>query len=145
MVAVIILQILVRRALNRPFMWAEDLNVFLFVWLTFLGAAVLFSRRQLITVDVIATQTSPRVMRLLDSVVDLIMSVASLYLTRLSLGFLNRQMVLGHKLGGALGIPSWTLTMSLVIGVVMMMLSSVGFLLRGLWGIDDNKSGGATE
>jgi len=29
-------QIFMRRILNLPFIWAEDLTVFLFVWMTFL-------------------------------------------------------------------------------------------------------------
>ena len=48
---VIAAEIFARRVLNLPFVWAEDLTVFLFVWTAFLGAAVLYDRNAALSID----------------------------------------------------------------------------------------------
>jgi TRAP-type C4-dicarboxylate transport system permease small subunit len=48
---VTLLQVFLRRVFNSPIVWAEDLAVFIFIWITFLGAAILFQKKALISVD----------------------------------------------------------------------------------------------
>ncbi|WP_373089282.1 TRAP transporter small permease, partial [Sneathiella sp.] len=50
-----LVQIFMRRVLQSPLEWPEDLAVFLFIWITFLGAAVLFDKKILISVDTVVT------------------------------------------------------------------------------------------
>lgn len=123
--AVMLLQIFMRRVANRPFVWAEDLVVLLFVWITYLGAAVLYDRGTLITVDLFVMWLPKGVRNFASLLVDILVFAFSVYVCVLASQFLGRQVRLGHKLGGALGLPSWSMTMALVASIAAMSLSSL--------------------
>ena len=127
---VMLVQILMRRIFNRPIVWAEDLTVYVFIWITFIGAAVLFSRRELISVETLA-ELLPRKVRLsVEGFVDVVVLAGLLYLGKLAIGFMQRQYSLGHNLGGALGVPSWTVTLAVFVSLAVMTLSSVTSLAK---------------
>ena len=130
MSVMLIVQIFMRRIVNRPFVWAEDLNVLLFVWLTFFGAAALFSRKQLLNVDVLISHISKKAARFIELAVDLVLVAAAAYVLELTMQFLGRQVAMGHKLGGALGIPSWVITAALAASLGSMLLSAVFFTIK---------------
>ena len=130
---VMLLQIFMRRIVNRPFVWAEDLVVLLFVWLTYLGAAVLYSNGKLITVDLFVMALPKKAKALTSALVDILVAVFSLYIFIQAMQFLGRQIQLGHKLGGALGLPSWTMTTALVASIASMIISSFVFILNRIF------------
>jgi TRAP-type C4-dicarboxylate transport system permease small subunit len=123
-------QIFVRRVLNLPFIWAEDLTVFLFVWITFLGAAVLYHRKAILAIDTVVAHASPRVQRALGVAVDVLVLGSLLYVTWLAWSFFGAQRGLGHKLGGATGIPSYAMTLSVVVGMATMLVSTAASLMQ---------------
>ncbi|NLN15819.1 MAG: TRAP transporter small permease [Firmicutes bacterium] len=45
------MQVILRFVFQRPFMWTEEAARFLYVWLTFLGAAVIMRDNEHITID----------------------------------------------------------------------------------------------
>lgn len=123
-------QVFVRRVLNRPFIWAEDFTVFLFVWTTFLGAAVLFDRKAILSIDTLVGHLTPAARKRLGVVVDLVLLVSLFYLTRLAYDFASVQKDLGHQLGGATGIPSYVLTLSVMLGMATMFISTTASLWK---------------
>ena len=123
-------QILARKGLGLPLVWAEDLVVFMFVWTTFLGAAVLYDRKAALAIDTLVARLSPRAQGRIAFAVDLLILAALLYLVKLTWEFLTVQRGMGHKLGGATGIPSWVLTLSVLVGFVSMTGSTVASLLK---------------
>jgi C4-dicarboxylate transporter DctQ subunit len=127
---VMLLQVFMRRMLNTPLVWAEDLTVFLFIWITFLGAAVLFSRKSMISVDSFVMLFSRKVRLVLEAVVEITVFAAAWYLLHLSVLFMQRQRLLGHKLGGALGIPSWIITVAIITSFIVMLFSSITAVLK---------------
>ncbi len=123
-------QILVRKGLGLPLVWAEDLTVFMFVWTTFLGAAVLYDRKEALAIDAVVNRLSPRAQKIVAVGVDLLLLVALAYLCKLTWDFVVIQKGMGHKLGGATGIPSWVLTLSVLVGFVSMTGSTIVSLLK---------------
>lgn len=123
-------QIFMRKVLNRPFVWAEDLVVFLFVWTTFLGAAVLYDRKALLSIDTLVGRLTPVARKRLAVVVDLLLLVSLFHLTRVAYDFASVQKELGHRLGGATGIPSFVLTLSVMLGMATMFLSTMASLSK---------------
>ena len=124
------LQIFMRRVLNLPFIWAEDLTVFLFVWMTFLGAAVLYHRKAILSIDSLVIIFSQRVQRVLGIVVDILLFISLFYITKLAYDFFSLQKNLGHKLGGATGIQSYMMTLAVIIGMATMFFSTGVSLLN---------------
>jgi TRAP-type C4-dicarboxylate transport system permease small subunit len=127
---VIAVEIVARRVFNLPFVWAEDLTVFLFVWTSFLGAAVLYHRREAMSIDTLTSRLSERTQARLVVVVDVVLFVALLYLARLSYDFFSVQRNLGHKLGGATGLPSYAMTLAVLTGMTTMLVSTVTMLMK---------------
>ena len=106
--------------------------VLLFVWVTYLGAAVLYSNGKLITVDLFVMTLPNRAKAAASAAVDILIAVVSIYILIVSSQFLDKQIMLGHKLGGALGLPSWTMTLALVASISSMVLSSFAKILNRL-------------
>ena len=126
----VIVQIVMRRVVRNTIEWAEDLAVFLFVWITFLGAAVLFDKRTMISVDAVTALLPVKVQRLVGLVTDATVLIAVGYLIILSYEFLLRQRALGHNLGGALRVPSWVIMIPVIIALTSMAFSSLVSLLE---------------
>ena len=127
---VIAIQVVARRVFNLPFGWAEDLSVFLFVWTSFLGAAVLYDRREALSIDTLTSRLGPRTQAGLVIVVDVLLFAFLAYLGRLSYDFFVVQKSLGHKLGGATGLPSYAMTLAVVTCMATMFVSTVTMLLK---------------
>lgn len=127
---VMLLQVFLRRLFNSPLVWAEDLSVFFFIWITFLGATVLFQKKTLSSVDTVVMMLSLKVRLLVEALADLIVAFSSFYLLKLSFDFMKRQQALGHKLGGALGIPIWIVTLSVIISFALIILFGLTSFFR---------------
>jgi TRAP-type C4-dicarboxylate transport system permease small subunit len=127
---IMVMQILMRRVFNLPFIWAEDLTVFFFVWMSFLGAAVLYHRKIILSIDSLVTFFSQRVQKGIEILVDIVLFISLIYLTKLSYEFFNLQKNLGHKLGGATGIPSYVMTFAVLVGMATMFFSTALSLMK---------------
>lgn len=123
-------QIIARMAFGLPMVWAEDITVFMFVWTTFLGAAVLYDRKQALAIDTFVTLLSPRMQRRVALAVDVLLLVTLIYLCKLTWDFVAIQRSMGHKLGGATGIPSYVMTLSVLLAFISMTASTVASLLE---------------
>lgn len=124
-IAVTASQVFMRRVFNRPIIWAEDLTVFLFIWLTFLGAAILHSKKGLLCIDTIINVFPEKIRTIVGFVMEFITLVFLSYLMSLSVQFFNKQFALGNKLGGALGVPAYAATLSVIVAVIIMCVSSI--------------------
>lgn len=123
-------QIVARMAFGLPIVWAEDSTVFMFVWTTFLGAAVLYDRKEALAIDALTSRFAPGAQRRLAFVVDALLLAALVYFCKLTWDFIAIQRAMGHKLGGATGLPSWLMTLSVMVGFVSMAASTMASLLK---------------
>lgn len=69
-------QVVLRYVFNQPQTWAEEVGRYLFIWITFLGAAVAFSRDIHIRVDAVMELLGPAVARAGDLIRRLIEAAA---------------------------------------------------------------------
>lgn len=142
---VMVLQVFLRRIFNAPIIWAEDLSVFFFIWITFLGATVLFQRKALSSVDTVVMMLPLKARLLVQALVDGIIALSSIYLLKISIDFLRRQQKLGHKLGGALGIPIWVVTIAVILSFALIILFGItSFLKKMILVRQANQKGGGT-
>ncbi len=61
MVGIVAIQIFLRYGLGHPFVWADELANWLFVWVIYLGASVLVRYDAHLTVGIVTDHLSPRV------------------------------------------------------------------------------------
>jgi len=91
---------------------------------------VLYHRREAMSIDTLTSRLSERTQARLVVVVDVVLFVALLYLARLSYDFFSVQRNLGHKLGGATGLPSYAMTLAVLTGMTTMLVSTVTMLMK---------------
>ncbi len=78
MVAVIFLQVIFRFVLNDPLSWSEELARFLFVWITFLGAAICARERAHIGMDYVVSKFPEALRKRIEHFEMLLLVVISL-------------------------------------------------------------------
>lgn len=79
-VLVMLLAVWTRYVMNDPVAWTEQLSRILFVWMTFLGAAVLYRRSQHIAIDFFTNLMPDRLARIIRFVNEAAMLVLFLVL-----------------------------------------------------------------
>lgn len=65
-------QVIARYAFGHPFVWAEEISTYLFVWIVFLGSGLAFQRRAHIALDYFVRRLPPVVFRRLHLVLSLV-------------------------------------------------------------------------
>ncbi|MBE8146855.1 TRAP transporter small permease [Brevibacterium casei] len=76
----VLLQVVTRYVFDSPLSWTEEVARLTLVWLTFIAAAFVSSRRSHITVDLIATVVPPRVGRVIGTFARLVVLAVSAFM-----------------------------------------------------------------
>ncbi len=125
-VALTFAQVVLRFVFSDPRAWVEEVGRYLFVWVTFIGAAVALAHDAHIRVDVFVQRLGPRDIRATDilrRVVDLVCLCFIIY-SGVIVVWRNRYSEF-YTIDGA---PQVVFYLAVPVGAVLMVL----FLLRGL-------------
>lgn len=82
MTATIFAQVIFRYILAAPLVWSEELALFMMVWITFLGSALLLERREHISIDIFVDSmpaTLQSITRLFGALVIFAFNIALVY------------------------------------------------------------------
>lgn len=90
MVALVFLQVVARYLVKVNVAWAEEVSGIAFVWMIFLGAAAGMKRNAHLAIDVFLAGLPPRVRRVWDAVVLLLVSVFLVFLIVIGGQFVDR-------------------------------------------------------
>ncbi len=90
MVGVVAMQIFLRYVVGHPFVWADELASYLFVWVIYLGASVLVRYDAHLTVDIVVDRLSPPVNRWRRLFVNLLVLAFLILLVVQTVGLLQR-------------------------------------------------------
>ena len=134
-ILVMLLQVFLRRIFNRPLIWAEDLTVFVFIWITFLGAAVLYQRKTMTSVNSLVVCFPPALRWLAGIFSDGAVVACSVFMIKTTLDYMAKQMKLGHKLGGSLGIPIWVVLIAVILSMTMILLFGLISIYKRVHGL----------
>lgn len=99
-VVIMAAQVVARYALNNPFVWAEEISTYLFIWIVFLGSGLAFQRRSHIALDYFVRLLPDPLSRRLHLVLSLFV-LAFLVL----LGYQGIWFVVANQ-----GVPAYTTT-----------------------------------
>lgn len=123
------IQVITRYILSSPPSWTEELARYMFVWATFLGAAVALDKGLHATITVLDEKLSPRARNVLKSVTTLFVLGLSILICaesiRLCLSTMSRP-------SPVMKIPMACVNVSLFFSGIGMVVSSVDTLLS-LW------------
>jgi TRAP-type C4-dicarboxylate transport system permease small subunit len=102
MVAIVAVQIVLRYVFAHPFVWADELANWLFVWVIYLGASVLVRYDAHLRVEILIDRLSPRVNQWRALFVNLLVLAFLLLLFVQTVGLLRK---FGTTLSAAMKVP----------------------------------------
>lgn len=114
-----------RYLLKKSFMWADELCRDLLIWITFLGATLLFRKRRLVHFDFGHDKLPPQVLAAITLLSHIIAMIMLAYLSVRAYGFAFSEILI-RQISVTTGI-----SMSIVYGVV-----PISFTLMFLYGIE---------
>ncbi len=122
MVVLLFLQVVTRYIFRGHLLWAGEMAVWIFVWITYLGSVVLYIKKKHIVVDILSTILPKRINRVMEGVSSLLV-VAFLLL----LFYHSIPVVISYSKQQAtsLAISKLFLFSSLTVSCVLMLLYSL--------------------
>ncbi|WP_017611838.1 TRAP transporter small permease [Nocardiopsis salina] len=122
MFGLLILQVITRYLFNTPLSWTEETARFLLVWLTFLGAGYLMSRRLHISVDLLVARMGRQAMVAVDILATLVALVTSVVMATAGAALAHTT---GNILTPATEVPMWLVHAAAVAGFTLIALHSL--------------------
>ncbi len=115
MVAIVAVQIVLRYVFGHPFVWADELANWLFVWVIYLGASVLVRYDAHLKVEILVDRLSPRVNQWRALFVNLLVLAFLLLLFVQTIGLLQKF--------GTIRSPAMRVPMGLFFGCGMVFVT----------------------
>ncbi len=128
MVVIISSQVWYRFVLNDPLSWSEELGRYMFVWISFIGAAVGVRYRVHLGVDLLEKMVTPRAYRYLAVLVSLIVQIFLVIVVYQGWDILK---VVHFQKSASMGIPMTYPYAAVPVGALLMLINS----LRVSWAI----------
>jgi len=114
-----LLQVFFRYVIGASLTWSEELARHLFVWVTFLGMALVTRDKDNIVIDILPSPTGGgRVLGFIEAVQKIITAIIMIVLLYLSVRYVWSVYDRG-LLSPAMDIPLWIPTISLVVGTLL--------------------------
>ena len=126
MAGAVVLQVASRYVFNRPTSWSEELARYLFVWITFLGAAVVIRKRRHVDVTVLTDRLPPSAAK----VVYLVSDVAVLFmLGALTWAGAGLAIMAHRQLSAAMDLPMSLAYSAMPVGTGLMFVFLVATMI----------------
>jgi len=126
MAGAVVLQVTSRYVFNNPTSWSEELARYLFVWITFLGAAVVIRKRRHVDVTVLTDRLPPSAAK----VVYLVSDVAVLFmLGALTWAGAGLAIMAHRQLSAAMDLPMSLAYSAMPVGTGLMFVFLVATMI----------------
>jgi len=123
---VVILGVFSRYVFQNPFVWTEELALFLLSWMVFLGGSKLIRSWENIRVTYFIEKLPSHLSSILDLIIKVLVLIFMGYVLVLSLTIIPK--VGPTEKSPALGLPMTIPQMSLIFGFSLMFLQMIGIL-----------------
>ncbi|MCT1551981.1 TRAP transporter small permease [Brevibacterium casei] len=120
--ALVLLQVITRYVFDSPLSWTEEVARLTLVWLTFLAAAYVTSRRSHITVDLIATVVPRRVARAIGTFARLVVLAVSAFMAVAGIMMVDIVAAIAMP---ASGLPTALLYLAATIGFILIFIHTI--------------------
>lgn len=121
-------QVVLRYVWDMPLFWVEELCRYLLVYLTFLGSALAWGRRDHISIDFMLDIVGTSARRTILTVVDLLMLVFAIWAVYAGWGYTAASM---SRIAISLGVPTGLAYACVPIAFAIIAVQTIVFLTRG--------------
>ena len=136
--AVIIIEVVLRRLFNSPQIWTQDLIVMLFACYIILICAYGFQKKAFVAVDVLFAQLPKLAQHILHLVTYVIFLVPFVFaLLPVSWSFFLKAYTTGEQTYSVWAAPTWPVKLCLFVGLLLMAVQSVSEILKQVQDIAD--------
>ena len=122
--------VICRYIINSPITWCEEVQLWLFVWITFLGAGAAFRSNSHVSIEFLVDRLPHLGQRVIE-IIDYILVVAALSFVTYASGLIVQQMEMMGRVTNILHIPYTLIYVAVPIGCLIMIVSfTVTFIER---------------
>ncbi|MGN0907990.1 MAG: TRAP transporter small permease [Succinivibrio sp.] len=114
--------VIMRYLVGSPIIWAEEVQLWCFLWMTFFGAGAAFRYGSHVAVEIIVELLPKKVQRVVTIVDYVICVVVIAYLGYVAFGNV-KLMVMIHKATNILHVPFWFINAAVIAGCLSMIVS----------------------
>ena len=140
--AVIIIEVVLRRLFNSPQIWTQDLIVMLFACYIILICAYGFQKKAFVAVDVLFAQLPKLAQHILHLVTYVIFLVPFVFaLLPVSWSFFLKAYTTGEQTYSVWAAPTWPVKLCLFVGLLLMAVQSVSEILKQVQDIAEDVTG----
>lgn len=125
MVIVVFLQVIYRFVLHNPLQWSEELGRFLFVWISFLGAAIALQRGEHLGIDVFLRLFPKKIGKALVIISYLVILAFLVLISYKGLNVLN---IIKRQRSASLRLPMTWPYAGVFVGLVLMTVNCLRVL-----------------
>ncbi len=136
----IVYEVIARYVFLSPTIWSEEMSRFLQIWATYLAAAHVLRKRQLIAIDIIVHAGGPKLRRFCESLALLVISIFCLVAVYFGSGIVIDSIRIGRASSSMLAVPSWLTELAVPIGFGLLLIQALVELIRTLGGRTDVSS-----
>lgn len=123
----------VSRALfNEPFAFLIDYASYALLYIAFLGAPWLLSKRGHINIDMVINALSPKARRIWQAVLDLVLAAVAVVLMVIGFQLTKSNFVNGIIISDFLNTPQWILLVCIPVGSFFTAVEAIRLCVRGL-------------
>lgn len=129
MIALVILNVILRYLFDTSITWSEEVATICFVWCVFLGASATYKHKMDMGIDVLVKLTPPKIERAISIFTKLLLLTLNAYLFYISIIFTT---IAWEKPTAVLGISSAVFNSALIVSFALISLHSLRFVLQDL-------------
>jgi len=136
----IVYEVIARYVFLAPTVWSEEMSRFLQIWATYLAAAHVLRKRQLIAIDIIVRASGPKLRRCCESLALLVIIIFCLVAVYFGSGIVIDSIRIGRASSSMLAVPSWLTELAVPIGFGLLLIQALVELIRTIGGSTDVSS-----
>lgn len=128
-----VVAVLFRYALNKPIFWADELSLYLFCWMTFIGTSLAVKRSEMAAVTLLYDRLSPKGKQIVGIFIQLSMLIFAAIVFYYSLKWVTSPSVV-NQLSPTIPVKLWVLYSIVPFSMLSITLFNIDHVIRMMRG-----------
>jgi TRAP-type C4-dicarboxylate transport system permease small subunit len=121
--------VIFRYFINRPILWQEEVQLWLFLWIIFFGSSVVFRNKAHVAIEMIVEMLPQKIQKVIDVLIYIVCLTGLIYLFWNSWALVS-QFMATNKRTSVIAISNAFISSAIPIGCVLMILNHTAVLIN---------------